>query len=209
VEVFGPRLERVARSEREELRLVADRAAASVIDEIFGSLRERTELLEPAGIFGFQTGERYVRSYAVFGSQRSGQASGSREPSGFGELDNTSSQRSFGSGGATRLAPTGFRPRWGEPSRSDRRGFGLRGTNGTSGFDRVSALRERTDSGEEVASAVDSSGTARWLGDAFGRCWAAQADEMAASGDQRQEGIGVGDGARPRGGSKALKGQTP
>jgi hypothetical protein len=33
--------------------------------------------------------------------------------------------------------------------------------------------------------------------------------EMVTSGDQRQEGIGAGDGVRPRNGRKALKGATP
>jgi hypothetical protein len=32
---------------------------------------------------------------------------------------------------------------------------------------------------------------------------------METSGDQHHEGIGAGDGVRPRGGRKALKGATP
>jgi hypothetical protein len=39
--------------------------------------------------------------------------------------------------GAARSASSWFRPRRGEPSHSDQRGFGRSGTDGTSGFDRA------------------------------------------------------------------------
>jgi hypothetical protein len=90
---------------------------------------------------------------------------------------------------------------------------------------------------ERVASAARSARTASSGGSSFGRARAMQAGatggqhrslrrtgralrsfrrtehgptgEMAASRDQRQEGIGAGDGVRPRGRRKALEGATP
>jgi hypothetical protein len=95
----------------------------------------------------------------------------------------------FGSKGASALRGSG--------DRSARRDLGS-GGSGSSGFDR------RGFGFDGRTAAIRARG-----GFGLRGCERERDVEMVTSGDQHHEGIGVGDGVRPRGGSKALKGATP